>query len=344
MDVIATFPEANFLAPEPLRAEYERRVRLGQRRMSATTAVISGLARDVADILPLTIARIEQMGAMFADYRVVIYENDSRDETARLLTDWAERNPKVDVTVERRGDPINPMTRCLKRAERMAYYRNQCLETIRARYANFEHALIVDTDLAGGWSCDGLANTFGHDDWDFVGSNGVIFKRIGLKINVLMQYDAWAYRDDESFTPFTTKQVNKMSFTRGELLVPVTCSFGGLGVYLMPAYLAGQYAGHDVDHVTHQQVARPQGFTRTFLNPSQIALYGRHDRTWDPVIFPMLDFFRRVPGLRHWLRDLPPFERLPDRPTSDEQVRCEYVAGPLPVELGDETTASRKAA
>ncbi len=303
-----TFPDAKFPPPRELRAEYLRRVQLGQRRMLDTTAVISGLARDVAGILPLTIARIEQMGAMFADYRVVIYENDSRDETARLLIDWAERNHRVDVTIERRGDPTNPMTRCLKRAERMAYYRNQCLETIRARYVDFEHVLVVDTDLSIGWSFDGLANTFGHDDWDFVGSNGVIFKRVGLKINVLMQYDAWAFRNDEAFTPFTTRQVNDMSFTRGEPLVPVTCSFGGLGVYRMPAYLAGQYAGHDVDHVTHQQVARPQGFTRTFLNPSQIAIYGRHRRSWDPVIFPTLKLCRQLPGLRHWMRDLQPFE------------------------------------
>lgn len=339
-----TFPDPRFPPPRELRAEYERRVELGQRRMSSTTAVISGLARDVAGILPLTIARIEQMGLMFADYRVVIFENDSRDETARLLTDWAERNHRVDVTIERRGDPVNPMTRCLKRAERMAYYRNQCLETIRFRYSGFEHVLIVDTDLSGGWSRDGLANTFGHDDWDFVGSNGLIFKRVGLKFNVLMQYDAWAYRDDESFTAFTTRQVNDMSFTRGEPLVPVTCCFGGLGVYLMPAYLAGQYAGHDVDHVTHQQVARPQGFTRTFLNPSQIALYGRHRRSWDPVVFPVLSLCQRLPGLRSWLKDLQPFECLPSYPASGEQVGSKPVVGPLPAELDVETTANRKAA
>lgn len=308
------FPEAKFPPPREVQADYVRRVQLGQRRMSARTVVISGLARDVAGILPLTIARIELIGAMFSDYRVVIYENDSRDETARLLTDWAKRNHRVDVTVERRGDPINPMTRCLKRAERMAYYRNRCLETIRARYADFDHVLIVDTDLSGGWSFDGLADTFGQDDWDFVGSNGVIVKRVGLKINALKQYDAWAFRRDEAFTPFTTRQVNDMCFTRGEPLVPVTCSFGGLGVYLMSAYLAGQYAGHDVDHVTHQQVARSRGFTRTFLNPSQIALYGRHRRRWDPIVFPVLSLCQRLPGFRRWMRDLQPFEFSTERP------------------------------
>ncbi len=293
MTLDASFPEVDFPAAPEFNAEYQWRVASGRQRMSATTAVIGGLARDVAGVLPMTIARIEQIGAMFADYRVVIYENDSRDNTPRLLTDWAARNSRVHVTIERRGDPVNPNARCLKRAERMAHYRNQCLEAIRARFADFNHAIIVDTDLADGWSLDGLANTFGHDDWDFVGSNGLILKRVRWRINVTMQYDAWAFRSDELFTPFTTKQVNMMSWRRGEPLVPVTCSFGGLGVYRMPAYLAGQYAGHDVDHVTHQQVARPRGFTRTFLNPSQIALYGRHRRSLDPVILPPLTWLTR---------------------------------------------------
>lgn len=298
MPLDITFPESDFLPPRELQAEYERRVQLGQQRMSTSTAVIAGLARDVAGILPLTIARIEQIGVMFADYRVVIYENDSRDDTPRLLTEWAARNSRVHVTIERRGDPINPNTRCLKRAERMAHYRNQCLESIRARFADFGHVIIVDTDLADGWSFDGLANTFGHDDWDFVGSNGLILKRVGWQLNVAMQYDAWAFRTDEAFTSYSTKQVNHMSWTRGASLVPVTCSFGGLGVYRMPAYLAGQYAGHDVDHVTHQQIARPQGFTRTFLNPSQIALYGRHLRSLDPVILPPLNWLERFRKFR----------------------------------------------
>lgn len=308
MDVSANFPEDGFAPAEPLCADYERRIGIGRRRMSETTAMLVGLARDVGRILPFTIAGLERIGAMFADYRVVIYENDSRDDTKRLLSDWVARNPRVQVVMESRGDPINPATRCLKRAERMAYYRNQCLETIRDRYASFDYVVLVGTDLEGGWSYDGLANTFGHDDWDFVGSNGVIFKRVGLRTNVLMQYDAWAFRRDEAFTPFTTKEVNGMCWSRGEPLVPVTCSFGGLGVYRMAAFLAGRYAGHDVDHVTHQEVARSQGFTRTFLNPSQIALYGRHRRTWDPLFLPTLTTLAGLPMLRRWLSHWKPFE------------------------------------
>ena len=300
MNLDITFPEHDFPPSREFRADYERRVELGRQRMSQSSVVICGLARDVADVLLHTTARIERLGAMFSDYRVVIYENDSRDDTKPLLIAWSRRNPRVNATLECRGDPINPNARCLKRATRMARYRNHCLDTVRTHFSHFDYAIVVDTDLAGGWSFDGIANSLGHDAWDYIGSNGIIIKRVGLRLNVTIQYDAWAFRLDEAFTPFTTQQVNSMSWTRGEPLVPVTCSFGGLGLFRMSAYLAGDYSGDDVDHVTHQRRARANGFTRVFLNPSQVVLYGRRQRSLDPVLFPSLKFLTRLPGLRHW--------------------------------------------
>jgi hypothetical protein len=288
------FPDADFPVDPRFESDYLERVATGRKRMSESTAVICGLARDVERILPQTIARIESMGTLFADYRVVIYENDSQDQTKDLLTQWAQRNPKADVTIEQRGDPINPNARCLRRAERMANYRNTCLEAVRTRYKDFTHVIVVDTDLEFGWSNEGVANTFGHDDWDFVGANGLILRRCGVSMNTFLQYDAWAFRQDEQFTPLTTAEVNYMSWQRGEPLVPVTCSFGGLGVYRMAAYLAGSYAGHDIEHVTHQQVARSRGFNKVFLNPSQITLYGRHHRRSDLWMIPLITATTRV--------------------------------------------------
>jgi hypothetical protein len=205
-----------------------------------------------------------------------------------LLTAWARRNARVQVISQQFGDPVNPTARCLARAARMARYRNICLEAVRERHGSHAFAIVLDTDQQVGWSLDGVANTFGHDDWDFVGSNGIIYRRSHLNMNFPIQYDAWAFRTDEEFTPLTTRQVNLMQWGRGEPLQPVTCSFGGLGVYRMPAYLAGHYTGEDVDHVTHQVRARAAGFRRVFLNPSQITVYGRHRRKSDSWITPLM--------------------------------------------------------
>ena len=294
MDKDFSFSLVDIPVAQEFRTDYHARVAAGRQRMAQTKAVICGLARNVEKILPKSIARIERLGKMFADYRVVIYENDSSDNTKQMLHDWAAVNPKVDATIEQLGDPVNPCARCLKRAERMARYRNECLEIIRSRYADFDHVIVVDTDLEYGWSDDGVANTFGHDRWDFVGSNGLILRRCGIALNAFLQYDAWAFRTDENFTQLSTAEVNYMSWQRGEPLVPVMCSFGGLGVYRMPAFLAGTYAGHDTEHVTHQQVARQKGFHNVFLNPSQITLYGRHHRRSDLWMIPIISVSTRI--------------------------------------------------
>ena len=49
--------------------------------MRQSRTVICGLARNIATHLPGTMARIERLGSMFADYRVLVYENDSTDAT-----------------------------------------------------------------------------------------------------------------------------------------------------------------------------------------------------------------------------------------------------------------------
>ena len=292
----AQFDEWLFAPAEQLREKYWNRVSRGYARMREQRVVIAGLARDIESILPLTVARIECLGTLFGDYRVVIYENDSADQTAALLQRWAQDNHRVSCLSERRADPVNRPIRCLHRAARMAYYRSRCQDHIAANLADFDQVILLDTDLEGGWSLDGVANTYGHTGWDFVGAYGVIFRRVGLSPNRLAHYDAWAYRQDQAFTPLTTKQVNAMLFQRGEPLQKVSSCFGGLGVYTMAAYLAGRYDGTDVEHVTFHRELHRRGFRRTFLNPSQIVLYGRKHRTWDALVVKLLSVWDGFPG------------------------------------------------
>lgn len=288
-----TFPEAVFPASESKASEYRQRVFAGLARMRQSSVVVCGLARNVAEVLPVTLARVERLGELFADYRVILFENDSRDGTAAVLTEWSRRNPRGRVLSETLGDCVNPTARCLRRAERMARYRNRYLDVVKSEFADFTHAIVLDTDLKGGWSLDGLADTFGHDAWDFVGSNGIIFKRLKRDWNVPVQYDAWAFRLDDKMTPLPVHAVNAMQWQRGQPLVPVTSCFGGLGVYRMPALLAAGYDGWDSEHVPLHQQMRQNGDDRLFLNPSQITVYGRRQRTWDRLWFPSLNWLRR---------------------------------------------------
>jgi hypothetical protein len=269
------FPEDAFVCSDELTRSYRARIDLGRRRMAQSRVVIAGLARGLGDRLTAaTIVRIDRLGTLFADHRVVLFENDSNDGTLPALRQWAGRDRRVTVLSEVLGSTRYPQTRSLERAEKMAEYRNRYLARISDSYRDFEHTIVVDTDLERGWSLDGIANTFGHDDWDAVGSNGIIFKRRDAASPIRrIHFDAWAFRSLGHPQPHEGREINVLRFERGEPLLPVVSCFGGAAVYRTQALSAATYGGGDCEHVTLHLKMAGQGFSRIFLNPSQICLY-----------------------------------------------------------------------
>lgn len=310
----AWFVEEDF-PPAPDRAEeYSRFCRRGYARMRQRRVVIAGLCRDVEHILPATILRIEWLAALFAAARIVVYENDSCDRTAVMLRRWAAHDRRVTAITETMSDPVNPNRRCASRAARMAAYRGRCQQEILDHHRDFDAVIVVDMDVMGGWSEAGVANTFGHDDWDVVGSNGLIYRRSGFVVNALRQYDTWAYRSDEQLRPLPSRNIAPFVPERGTPPIRVGSCFGGLGVYRMEAFAAGRYDGNDCEHVTFHRTLRGRGFSRIFLNPSQITLYGRRHRSADRAVGCVLRAWSRLGGSapREWL--FPP-GHLPSVPT-----------------------------
>ncbi len=291
MTNLAPFPESRFAPPADRQKEYRLRVGRGRSHMRDRSVVICGLARDSAEILPRTIARTERLGTMFRDYRVVFYENDSKDATPEILLDWQQANRRVTVLSEKRGDPVNPTARCLDRSSRMACYRNRYREFVRSHLADFDYVIVVDTDINEGWSYDGVANTFGHDRWDFVGSYGVIQRSYLTRPALMLQYDAWAFRAQGSYGSIPTKVVNHMGWQRGDPMVAVYSCFGGLGVYRMQAMLTCEYGDSDCEHVCFHRNMRAAGLHRLYLNPSQITFFGRKANN-------LVRAYRRLTGTR----------------------------------------------
>jgi hypothetical protein len=282
--VTVEFPEHIFPVPEAHAALYAERVIRGRERMRESRVVIAGLVRNAIDVLPAMIERVERLASLFAECRVVIYENDSVDGTRELLSAWAAGVPRVTVISEVLSSPVNRKTRSDERGERMADFRNRYHSLIAERFAEFDHVIVVDLDMPFGWSDDGIANTFGQDDWDFVGANGIILQRVHMRFNTWLHYDAWAYRRLGSYEPMPAPLVNNFQWRRGEPLVPVYSCFGGVGIYRMPAFLSSRYAGGDCEHVAMHRGMRDAGFDRQFLNPSQLVFYGRKVKTLEGVV------------------------------------------------------------
>ena len=295
----AIFPEQAFPPAADGAEDYFAACRRGYALMATSRVVITGLARNVGTVLPLTIQRIENLARCFAETGVVVYENDSSDNTKLLLARWAATNRRVQAISEVRDDPVNPATRCLDRAARMALYRGRCRERVLERYGHFDAVIVIDFDVQGGFSIDGIASSFGQPGWDFVGSNGLICRRHALRMNVLRQYDTWALRFDHDLTPLSTAAAAGMVWERGGPLVPVTSCFGGLGIYTMEAYRAGSYAGAELEHANFHRSLIALGHDRLFLNPSQLVIYGRRHRFGDGLVAALLAGWSRLLGRGH---------------------------------------------
>lgn len=275
MDTALTdFPESKFACDPSAWDDYQRRVARGRDRMRTGRAVFCGLARDVRDSLPSVSARIELAGAMFADYRVVLYENDSRDGTLGYLWAWQQENPRVTVLSEFIETPRWGQVRDAGRMAQMADCRNRYLSHVIAHFADFDYAVVLDTDLPDGFSYEGLVSTFGYQQWDVMGSNGLLFHAYGGSARRPIFFDAWAFRREGEVEAADFDVLNRLWYRRGEPPVPVWSCFGGLAVYRMEGLRAGvRYGGNDCEHVVLHRQLRERGFHRQFLNPSQIVLY-----------------------------------------------------------------------
>ena len=276
------FSSGFFPIPERFWEDYQERRRAGLQRMRETDVAIGGLARDIAEIIPQSIARIERLGELFRSYSVVIYENDSQDDTKRILANWADRNPRVHFLHERLGAPSNRKRRCLNRTLRMAHYRNEIRRYITKQLSHCQYTIVLDFDLAGGWSLDGIMNSFGWSDWDFMGSYGVYVKprrfsllrrAIGMLPYDRVHYDAWAFRLANSPEMVPIAATNHLYWDNGSPPVRVFSCFGGLGIYRSEAMKLCKYDGSDTEHVRFHNRMHEAGLDRLYLNPSQIVLY-----------------------------------------------------------------------
>jgi hypothetical protein len=268
------FPEAAFPCPTESQYDYLDRIDAGRRRMRESSVVICGICRSVRPFLPRIAASIERLGELFKDYRVVVIENDSIDRTPEFLRDWSASNSRVEFETGTLGVEHFPQERNLNRAAWLAVCRNRYHQIVADRFSKCDYVIPLDMDLAGGFSFDGIAHTFGHDGWDFVGSYSLIRRQNSHHEEwPYWHYDAWAYRPESPQHPTARILPKDLQLQRGDPLLPVASCFGGLGVYRREAFLSAAYGGSDCEHVVLHEGLRRAGFHRLFLNPSQIVVH-----------------------------------------------------------------------
>jgi hypothetical protein len=136
---------------------------------------ICGTVRNCGPYLNNVFGNIEKIGSLFDDYTIIIYYDNSDDNTLDILTEYQKRNPKLFIYV-------NKKKLSEYRTFRIAKGRNTCLKFVRENQNKYPFFIMMDFDDV---NCKEVnINTLGkylqRDDWD------------SLSFNRQIYYDIWA--------------------------------------------------------------------------------------------------------------------------------------------------------
>lgn len=269
--------------------ETNSRALAGERdRVLNASVLFAGIAHEVAGNLPAVIASVEAIGSHLADYAVVVYENDSEDNTVSQLRAWSRRNPRVHVVSERlnmvSAVECERSPSCGKsRTAQLAVYRNKLLDlALDSHFAAFPFVAMIDLDMKCGWFADAVLDSLERADWDVVCANGVAGPE-------RYHYDRFAFRNDrfpsgpnevgkrQYYSQTIHEMAEALVFRPSDSWVPVLSCFGSLAIYHRAAFLASgcRYGAvrDDCEHVFLHSCLRDHGFSRMFVNPALWAEY-----------------------------------------------------------------------
>lgn len=289
---------------------------VGKKEISNHKIIIVGITRDNLEDLLVTMKHINYIGNQFKDYRVILFENDSKDGTKIALDLWAQKDPKVKIISENFNLQKRPSHKF------MADIRNKYLYAIKDKeYNDFDIVMAIDMDMSYGVDIRGIQDSFSKiDQWDAICSNGLTR---GSKM-----FDMFAFRNAEfPFTPLKWHEVcssndetnpwlekckngNKyvqgitykyMGFRGGwqensrlywmlivpqgqkiypigSNLVPVNSCFGGMAFYKKNIINSCEYNSidNDCEHVPFHECLKDKNNGRIFMNPSQVIRYSHY--------------------------------------------------------------------
>ncbi len=216
-------------------------------RAATRKIIFAGTARNVAPYLAGVIRNIETFSRQFAQWAVVVAENDSHDQTKTLLKTWMERARSLGAERAVLADLDGMIRDHPARTDRIALARNRVLEEIEKDQllSGFDYLAFLDMDFPN-------AHPLRPENFaaavEFLEDHP---KVAGVFPNQLpLYYDVWALREKDwcprdcwddvrDALPEMGRDaaVAKYAFDRQRIIppsappIPVVSAFGGIGIY-----------------------------------------------------------------------------------------------------------------
>jgi len=220
------------------------------------SVVITGCCINVEQFIKKNLFIMDEIGKQFKEYKIVIFENDSKDSTRNILIE--NKKDHYDYIFE---DGVNIQNR----TERIAYCRNKILNHVHEKYSEYNYLLMLDLDdvLASGKLVETIKNCFLYkaDQWD------AMFANCSDKY-----YDIYALRKKKYLTSCCWNNANVMkmhgvshkdayancidkyiiNYPVDGKLISVISAFGGAGLYKLKSIGDAKYIGVEPNHLNKQ--------------------------------------------------------------------------------------------
>ena len=241
--------------------------------------LVTGLARDVAKLLPRELNRIEkELNDIFEIVNFLIIESDSKDNTEKVLEDI--KNERNNFNYKSLGaiESILP-----NRIQRLAFCRNEYVKEMRENklYKDVDFVAIVDFDIKNNrLRLNELKKLIGEHSWDaiFANQTGRYYDIYALRKKGWVENDCFA--DYKKFLMSMSSQDAKelaiwskmRKIGKNSPLIPVDSAFGGLGIYRQNVFMNFDYSLlneqiHESEHVSlHKKITDSNGLL--FIAPN----------------------------------------------------------------------------
>ncbi len=235
-----------------------------------SSAVIVGCARDIEKFLDNTLKKIEMIYNLFQKSQIIIYENDSKDNTLKKLNEWKNKsNLSIKIINERNVQGL--------RTHRLSNCRNILLK--EALKFEYEYFIVIDLDdVIQSLDKESILSSLNYkNDWSVLCSN-----------QNKNYYDLWALRTLDDWMPYDCWECNKIKNDikfcvnnryknlkkQSELIEVVSC-FGGLAIYKTKSIKNCKYYGGEgqtelCEHVKFNECIRNYNNGKVYINTNMI--------------------------------------------------------------------------
>lgn len=257
--------------------------------LNQSTIIICSIVRNAEKGLKKNIPVINALCNQAKDYKIIVFENNSQDQTKTILKDWQKKigdthfflsmydveNSKV-IPSEKEviANPFFSQVRISK----MVMLRNQYMDYIEKKNLMADYLIVVDLDVAK-LSLKGILSSFETaENWDAITANGYsLSPKLRRRYHDTYALTEWGKERqalNESTIRLNAEKYRNLK--KGTGLIRVFSAFGGLAIYRFNAVKGLKYKllYNDDDRVEvkceHYSIyaqMQEAGFDKVYINP-----------------------------------------------------------------------------